>query len=107
MRRDYTNASGYFCPTENAVLYGREYHEDYVAPMRKPQTQTARYNGNEKAQHAEPRKDENLQQARQLFTALTAIAKMMGYSIEEITLKCRGERYANVGEAKTLVKTSC
>lgn len=105
MRRDYTNASGYFCPTENAVLYGG--HEDYVAPMRKPQTQTARYSGTERRQCAEPKKDENLQQARQLFTALTAIAKMMGFSIENITLKCRAERYANVGEAKTLVKTSC
>lgn len=106
MRRDYTNASGYFCPTENAVLYGG--HEDYVAPMRKPQTQTARYNGAEKGRYVEPpRKDENLQQARQLFTALTAIAKMMGFSIEEITLRCRGERYANIGEAKSLVKISC
>ena len=37
-RRDYTNASGYICPTENTAIYNadRGIKDSYTAPMTRP-----------------------------------------------------------------------
>ena len=47
-------------------------------------------------------KDENLQKARRMYAALCDIAAMMDMSIEDITLKVKGDasRYKNNGEKK-------
>lgn len=105
IRRDYTNASGYICPTENAAIYNADkgVRESYTAPMRKVQTETLRVK-NKPAPTLPKPKDENLKRARQLYAALCGIAGMMDVSIEEITLKCKGDpyRYKSTGEKKTL-----
>ena len=103
LRRDRTNASGYVSPTENQAIYmvDRGIQYKYTAPARKTSTETLR------PKNTPPKpapKDENLKRARQLYGALCNIAGMMDVSIEEITLKCKGDpyRYKTVGEKRTL-----
>lgn len=110
IRREYTNASGYFCPTENQAIYNadRGIRETYTAPQRKVQTETLRVK-NKPAPAPPPKpKDENLKRARQLYAALCGIASMMDVSIEEITLKCKGDpyRYKNTGDKKALERVT-
>lgn len=110
IRREYTNASGYFCPTENQAIYNadRGIRETYTEPQRKVQTETLRVK-NKPAPAPPPKpKDENLKRARQLYAALCGIASMMDVSIEEITLKCKGDpyRYKNTGDKKALERVT-
>ena len=109
IRRDYTNASGYICPTENAAIYNADkgVRESYTAPMRKVQTETLLVK-NKPAPTLPKPKDENLKRARQLYAALCNIAGMMDVSIEEITLKCKGDpyRYKNTGDKKMLERVT-
>lgn len=98
-RRDYTNASGYICPTENTAIYNadRDIKDSYTAPMTRPKV------GQLKQTPPPPKpKDENLQKARRMYAALCGIAAMMDMSIEDITLKVKGDasRYKNNGEKK-------
>ena len=104
-RRDYTNASGYICPTENAAVYNvdRGIKDSYTAPMIRPKV------GRLKQIPPPPKpKDENLQKARRMYAALCGIAAMMDMSIEGITLKVKGDaaRYKNIGEGKTIERTN-
>lgn len=120
-RRDYTNASGYFCPTENAAIYSadrkpapqRQKHSgvlrdgaikqmDEGRDMRKS---VAAYFGSLPQEKPTPKpKDENLKRVRNLYTAITAIAAMMDMSIDDITIKAKGDpgRYKTVGPARTI-----
>lgn len=98
-RRDYTNASGYICPTENTAIYNadRGIKDSYTAPMIRPKVERL------KQTPPPPKpKDENLQKARRMYAALCGIAAMMDMSIENITLKVKGDasRYKNNGEKK-------
>lgn len=99
-RRDYTNASGYICPTENAAIYNvdRGIKDSYTAPMIRPKAVRLKQTPPPKP------KDENLQRARRMFTALCAVAAMMDISIDDITLKIKGDaaRYKNIGEKKCI-----
>lgn len=102
-RSDYTNASGYFCPTENEAVYrvDRGIRDSYTAPIKKRATQTMTA---KKPQPPPVPKDENLKKARQMYSALCCIASMMDISIDAITLKCKGDpsRYKTVGDKKTI-----
>lgn len=120
-RRDYTNASGYFCPTENAAIYSadrkpapqRQKHSgvlregalkqmDEGRDMRKS---VAAYFDSLPQEKPTPKpKDENLKRVRNLYTAITAIAAMMDMSIDDITIKAKGDpgRYKTVGPARTI-----
>ena len=103
VRRDYTNAEGYICPTENAAVRNvdRGYTAAYTAPIRKLKTQTMRAKVPTPPQKP---KDENLKRARQFFCVLTSIAGMMDFTIADITLKCKGDpsRYRTIGEKQTI-----
>ena len=120
-RRDYTNASGYFCPTENAAIYSadrkpapqRQKHSgvlregalkqmDEGRDMRKS---VAAYFDSLPQEKPTPKpKDENLKRVRNLYTAITAIAAMMDMSIDDITIKAKGDpgRCKTVGPARTI-----
>ena len=103
VRRDYTNAEGYICPTENEAVRNvdRGYTAAYTEPIRKPKTQTMR----EKVPTPPPKpKDENLKRVRQMYSALCCIAGMMDISIDSITLKCKGDpaRYSSIGDKKAI-----
>jgi len=103
VRRDYTNAEGYICPTENAAVRNvdRGYTAAYTAPIRKLKTQTMRAKVPTPPQKP---KDENLKRARQLYSALCCIAGMMDVTIVDIALKCKGDpyRYHTVGEKRVI-----
>lgn len=77
-RRDYTNASGYFCPTENTAIYLAD---------REPQP-----------------KDDDLKRVRNLYAAICSIAAMMDMRIDDITIKVKGDsgRYKTVDPARTI-----
>lgn len=103
IRRDYTNASGYVCPTENQAIYNvdRGICDSYTAPMRQTKTEVLKT----KNPPTPPKeKDENLKRARQLYGVLCNIAGMMDCTIKEITIKHKGDpsRYKNIGEKKTI-----
>ena len=120
-RRDYTNASGYFCPTENAAIYSadrkpapqRQKHsgvlrEGALKQMdegREMRKSVAAYFDSLPQEKPTPKpKDENLKRVRNLYTAITAIAAMMDMSIDDITIKAKGDpgRYKTVGPARTI-----
>ena len=102
-RRDYTNAEGYICPTENSAVRNvdRGYTAVYTAPVKPPKTKVLR----EKQAPPPPKpKDENLKRVRQMYSALCCIAVMMDISIDSITLKCKGDpgRYSSIGDKKAI-----
>lgn len=104
IRRDYTNGSGYVCPTENEAIrhldkpkeriprparHSGVLHEQELNRMSKPTpvqapTQIA-------ARDAQESEDAgNLKKARQLMNVLTTIAKMVDFSVTGIELKPKG-----------------
>ena len=104
IRRDYTNGSGYVCPTENAAIahldkpkeriprparHSGVLHEQELNRMSKPTPMQAL--AQIAAQDAQEAKDaENLKKARQLMNVLTTIAKMVDFSVTGIELKPKG-----------------
>lgn len=120
-RRDYTNASGYFCPTENTAisLADREpppnprRHRDVLTERdrakmdasRKARASMAAYFEDPPKKKPAPKpKDDDLRRVRNLYAALCSIAAMMDMSIDDITIKVKGDsgRYKTVGPAKTI-----
>lgn len=114
IRRDYTNGSGYVCPTENAAIghldkpkeriqrparHSGVLHEQEINRMSKPTPMQAL------AQIAEQEAEE-LKKARALWSALAGIAAVMDYSITAIELKPKGgtSRYYKDATTKTLEK---
>ena len=112
IRRDYTNGSGYVCPTENAAIahldkpkeriprparHSGVLHEQELNRMSKPTPMQAL------AQIAEQEaKDaENLKKARQLMNVLTTIAHMVDFCVTGIELKPKGSRDTYYKDAKT------
>lgn len=105
VRRDYTNGSGYVCPTENTAVYNldkpqerpittRPYKTvlreedcrrlDRKTPMQQLAEIAARDTGNA----------EQLKKVRQLWTALASIAQVLDFSIVSIEIKAKGgDRY--------------
>lgn len=121
MRRDYTKQYGYICPTENSAVYfadrkpqpSRPKHsgvlrEGALKQMdegRDMRESVAAYFDSLPQEKPTPKpKDENLKRVRNLYTAITAIAAMMDMSIDDITIKAKGDpsRYKTSGPAQTI-----
>lgn len=120
IRRDYTNGSGYVCPTENAAIrhldkpkeriprparHSGVLHEQELNRMSKPTPMQAL--AQIAAQDAQEAKDaENLKKARQLMNALATIAKMVDFCVIGIELKPNGspDTYYKDAETQTMKK---
>ena len=100
MRRDFTNQHGYICPTENEAI--KNINRDKKKVTLNKKTLVLKQKG--PAQTPPKQTDENLKKARQLFSALCCIAGMMDCTIEEITIKAKGDsdRYKAIGEKRTI-----
>lgn len=120
IRRDYTNGSGYVCPTENAAIghldkpkeriqrparHSGVLHEQELNRMSKPTPMQVL--AQIAAQDAQEAKDtENLKKARQLMNVLTTIAQMVDFSVTGIELKPKGSpvRYYRDETTQTMEK---
>lgn len=120
IRRDYTNGSGYVCPTENAAIghldkpkeriprparHSGVLHEQELNRMSKPTPmQTLAQIAEKEAQEAKDA--ENLKKARQLMNVLTTIAQMVDFSVTGIELKPKGSpvRYYRDETTQTMEK---
>ena len=104
MRRDLTNQHGYYCPTENKAIKNadRDIKDNITGPSMNRKTLAMKTKG--PAQTPPKQNDENLKKARQLFSALCSVASMMDCTIEEITIKAKGDsdRYKAIGEKRTI-----
>ena len=112
IRRDYTNGSGYVCPTENAAIshldkpkeriprparHSGVLHEQELNRMSK---QTPMQDLAQIAEK-EAKDAENLKKARQLMNVLTTIAQMVGFCVTGIELKPKGNPDTYYKDAKT------
>lgn len=123
IRRDYTNGSGYVCPTENAAIghldklkeriprparHSGVLHEQELNRMSKPTPMQALAQiAARGAQDAQEAKDaENLKKARQLMNVLTTIAQMVDFSVTGIELKLKDSpvRYYRDETTQTMEK---
>ena len=117
IRRDYTNGSGYVCPTENAAIahldkpkeriqrparHSGVLHEQELNRMSKPTPMQALAQIAEK----EAKDAENLKKARQIMNVLTTIAQMVDFSVTGIELKPKGspDTYYKDAETQTMQK---
>ena len=120
IRRDYTNGSGYICPTENEAIghldkpkeriprparHSGVLHEQELNRMSKPTPlQALAQIASRDAQEAKDA--ENLKKARQLMNVLTTIAQMVDFSVTGIELKPKGSpiRYCRDETTQTMEK---
>ena len=108
MRRDFTNQHGYFCPTENMAIKNVNSIVNELAEIKaiekERKLKSTVYKKKGPAQTPPKQSDENLKKARQLFSALCCIAGMMDCTIEDITIKAKGDsdRYKTVGEKRAI-----
>ena len=110
MRRDITNQHGYICPTENMAIKNINKTIDELAEFKAVELEQRRKSAVRKkkpkgpAQTPPKQSDENLKKARQLFSALCCIAGMMDCTIEDITIKAKGDpdRYKTIGEIRAI-----
>lgn len=114
IRRDYTNGSGYICPTENAAIREMDKPAERAITA-KPYKTVMREGALKKLDRPTPmqaltqiaeRETETLKKARALWNALAGIAAVMDYSITAIELRPKGssDRYYKDGTTKTLEK---
>lgn len=125
-RRDYTNASGYFSPTENTAIYladssGRELQqkppkhsgvltERDIAAMdsgRSKRTSLAAYFDSlpqEPPRQTPKPKDIDLKRVRAFYLAICSIAAIVDMSIDDITITVKGDasQYKPVGKTRTI-----
>lgn len=125
-RRDYTNASGYFCPTENTAIYladssGRELQqkppkhsgvltERDIAAMdsgRSKRTSLAAYFDSLPQETPKPTpkpNDIDLKRVRAFYLAICSIAAIVDMSIDDITITVKGDasQYKPVGKNRTI-----
>ena len=125
-RRDYTNASGYFCPTENTAIYladssGIELQqkppkhsgvltERDIAAMdrgRSKRTSLVEYFDSLPQETPKPTpkpKDIDLKRVRALYVAFSSIAAIVDMRIDDITITIKGDgsRYKTVGKTRTI-----
>ena len=107
MRRDITNQHGYICPTENMAIKNTNSIIDELAEIKAIEMECRLKKARKKkgpAQTPPKQSDENLKKARQLFSALCCIAGMMDCTIEDITIKAKGDsdRYKTIGEKRVI-----
>lgn len=125
-RRDYTNASGYFCPTENTAIYladssGRELQQKPpkhsgvltdrdIAAMdsgRNKRKSLAAYFDSLPQEPPRPTpkpKDIDLKRVRAFYLAICSIAAIVDMSIDDITITVKGDasQYKPVGKNRTI-----
>lgn len=108
IRRDYTNGSGYICPTENTAVYNLDKPTERPVTPR-PYKTTLREADCRRLDRKTPMQQlaeiaagdtestgnaEQLKRVRQLWSALASIAQMMDCSIVSIEIKAKGgDRY--------------
>lgn len=107
-RRDYTNASGYFCPTENTAIYladssGRELQqkppkhsgvltERDIASMdrgRSKRTSLAAYFDSLPQEQKELKDKPHLKEARQVKAIISQVLSLAGFSLKEMKIEHR------------------
>ena len=108
MRRDFTNQHGYFCPTENEAIKNasKDKRTSVTGGGSNKKTIVMKQKG--PAQTPPKQTDENLKKARQLFSALCCIAGMTDCSVEEITIKVKGDsdRYKLTGDKRVIERAN-
>lgn len=108
-RRDYTNASGYFCQTENTATYLAD-REPQQKPQQKPQRRSGVLNEQDIAQRDSGRdirksiaayfdslpqeqqetKDKpHLKEARQVKAIISQVLSLAGFSLKEMKIEHR------------------
>ena len=126
-RRDYTNASGYFCPTENTAIYLAD-RDPQQNPQQKPQrrsgvlteqdiaamdsgrskrTSLVEYFDSLPQETPKPTpkpNDIDLKRVRALYVAFSSIAAIVDMRIDDITITIKGDgsRYKTVGKTRTI-----
>ena len=107
-RRDYTNASGYFCPTENTAIYladssGRELQqkppkhsgvltERDIAAMdsgRSKRTSLVEYFDSLPQEQQEPKDKPHLKEARQVKAIISQVLSLAGFTLKEMKIEHR------------------
>lgn len=107
-RRDYTNASGYFCPTENTAIYladnsGRELQqkppkhsgvltERDIAAMdsgRSKRTSLVEYFDSLPQEQQEQKDKPHLKEARQVKAIISQVLSLAGFSLKEMKIEHR------------------
>lgn len=105
-RRDYTNASGYFSPTENTAIYLAD-REPQQKPQQKPQRRSGVLNEQDIAQmdsgrdtrksiaayfdslpqeQQEPKDKPHLKEARQVKSIISQVLSLAGFSLKELVI---------------------
>lgn len=109
IRRDYTNGSGYVCPTENTAVYNLDKPQERSITTR-PYKNVLREEDCRRLDRKTPMQQlaeiaarddgstgnaEQLKKVRQLWTALASIAQVLDFSIVAIEIKAKagGDRY--------------
>ena len=118
-RRDYTNASGYFSPTENTAIYLADREppqkpqrhsgvltEQDIAAMdsgRSKRTSLVEYFDSLPQETPKPN-DIDLKRVRALYVAFSSIAAIVDMRIDDITITIKGDgsRYKTVGKTRTI-----
>ena len=126
-RRDYTNASGYFCPTENTAIYLAD-RDPQQNPQQKPQrrsgvlteqdiaamdsgrskrTSLVEYFDSLPQETPKPTpkpNDIDLKRVRALYVAFSSIAAIVDMRIDDITITIKGDgsQYKTVGKTRTI-----
>lgn len=126
-RRDYTNASGYFSPTENTAIYLAD-REPPQKPQQKPhqhsgvlterdiaamdsgrskRTSLVEYFNSLPQETPKPTpkpKDIDLKRVRAFYSAICSIAAIVDMSIDDITITVKGDasQYKPVGKTRMI-----
>ena len=108
-RRDYTNASGYFCPTENTAIYLAD-RDPQQNPQQKPQRRSGVLNEQDIAQmdsgrdirksiaayfdslpqeQKEPKDKPHLKEARQVKAIISQVLSIAGFTLKEMKIEHR------------------
>ena len=104
-RRDYTNASGYFCPTENTAIYLADREppqkphqhsgvltERDIAAMdsgRSKRTSLAEYFDSLPQEQQEQKDKPHLKEARQVKAIISQVLSLAGFALKEMKIEHR------------------
>ena len=104
-RRDYTNASGYFCPTENTAIYLADREppqkpqrhsgvltEQDIAEMdsgRSKRTSLGEYVGRWPQEQQEQKDKPHLKEARQVKAIISQVLSLAGFTLKKMEIEHR------------------
>lgn len=115
VRRDYTNGSGYICPTENTAVHNLDRPPERKISA-KPYKTTLREQDLRKLDRptamqdlaqiaardaAEAKDKETLKRARQLLNVITTIAQLADFSVTAVELRPKGSPDTYYKDTKT------